>query len=90
MTRLTRLGRARGIAVVFATHVPEDLNDVVLQLANTRVVLRSDLKVLEKLAVPPSERRFLAVADRGLAYVWGYAFKHPVYVKVAKRVAHFG
>ncbi|MEM1598015.1 MAG: ATP-binding protein [Pyrobaculum sp.] len=90
LTRLTRLGRARGIAVVFATHVPEDLNDVVLQLANTRVVLRSDLKVLEKLAVPPSERRFLAVADRGLAYVWGYAFKHPVYVKVAKRVAHFG
>ncbi|MEZ0318793.1 MAG: ATP-binding protein [Pyrobaculum sp.] len=90
LTRLTRLGRARGVAVVFATHVPEDLNDVVLQLANTRIVLRSDLKVLEKLAVPTSERRFIAVADKGLAYVWGYAFKHPAYVKVKKRAVHFG
>lgn len=90
LTRLTRLGRARGVAVVFATHVPEDLNDVVLQLANTKVVLRSDVKVLERLAVPQHERRFLAVADRGLAYVWGYAFKHPIYVKVKKRAVHFG
>ncbi|MEL9991512.1 MAG: ATP-binding protein [Thermoproteus sp.] len=90
LTRLTRLGRARGIAVVFATHVPEDLNDVVIQLANTKVVLRSDVKVLERLSVPQQERRFLAVADRGLAYVWGYAYKTPVYVKVRKRAVHFG
>ncbi|ABO08720.1 AAA ATPase [Pyrobaculum calidifontis JCM 11548] len=90
LTKLTRLGRARGVAVVFATHTPDDLNDVVLQLANTKAVLRSDTKVLEKLSVPPSERRFIALAERGVAYLWSYAYRVPVYVKVKKRAAHFG
>ncbi len=90
LTRLTRLGRAKGIAVVFATHMPADLNDVVIQLANTKVVLRSDLKILERLDVPAKDRRFLAVADKGLAYVRSYAYRHPIYVKVQKTAAHFG
>ncbi|AAL62580.1 conserved hypothetical protein [Pyrobaculum aerophilum str. IM2] len=90
LTRLTRLGRAKGIAVVFATHMPDDLNDVVIQLANTKIVLRSDQKVLEKLGVPAAERRFLTKADRGLAYVQSYAYRHPVYVKVSKNAAHLG
>lgn len=90
LTRLTRLGRARGIAVVFATHMPNDLNDVVVQLANTKVILRSDLKILERLDVPAKDRRFLAVADKGIAYVRSYAYRHPIYVKVQKTVAHFG
>ncbi|MGC9171025.1 MAG: ATP-binding protein [Thermoproteus sp.] len=90
LTRLTRLGRAKGIAVVFATHMPDDLNDVVIQLANTKVVLRSDQKVLEKLGVPASERRFLASADKGLAYVQSYVYRHPIYVKVQKSAVHLG
>jgi len=76
--------------VVFATHTPDDLNDVVLQLANTKAVLRSDTKVLEKLSVPPTERRFIALAERGVAYLWSYAYRVPIYVKVKKRAAHFG
>ncbi|CCC81900.1 ATP-binding protein [Thermoproteus tenax] len=90
LTRLTRLGRARGIGVVFATHMPDDLNDVVLQLANTKVVLRSDLKVLEKLGVPAGDRRFIAYAERGLAYFASFAYRYPLYVKVKKRAVHFG
>ncbi|MGC8994504.1 MAG: ATP-binding protein [Pyrobaculum sp.] len=90
LTRLTRLGRAKGIAVVFATHMPDDLNDVVIQLANTKIVLRSDPRVLEKLGVPPAERRFLSKAERGVAYVQSYAYRHPIYVKVAKRTTHLG
>lgn len=90
LTRLTRLGRAKGIAVVFATHMPDDLNDVVIQLANTKIVLRSDEKILEKLGVPPAERRFLAVAEKGLAYIWGFAYRHPIYVKIQKKAVHLG
>ena len=90
LTRITRIGRGRGISVVFATHMPDDLNDVVLQLTNTKVVLRSDEKVLEKLGVPARDRRFLAVAETGLAWVKSYAFKRPVYVRIKANVTHLG
>ncbi len=90
LTRLTRLGRGRGISVVFATHVPDDLNDAVLQLTNTKIVLRSDEKVLERLNVPQSERRFLTVADAGVAYVKSFTYKYPLYVKVKPIAYHVG
>jgi DNA helicase HerA-like ATPase len=90
LTRLTRLGRGRGIGVVFATHMPDDLNDAVMQLANTKIVLRSEERVLERLGVPPQERRFLAAAPAGLAYVKSFALRHPVYVRIAPRSFHLG
>jgi DNA helicase HerA-like ATPase len=88
LTRLTRLGRGRGIAVVFATHMPSDLNDAVLQLTNTKIILRSDEKVLETLGVPSSERRFLTTAATGLAFINSFAYKYPIYVKVRMTAYH--
>ncbi|MGC9227666.1 ATP-binding protein [Caldivirga sp.] len=90
LTRLTRLGRGRGISVVFATHIPDDLNDAVLQLTNTKIVLRSDERVLERLNVPQSERRFLTVADAGVAYVKSFTYKYPLYIKVNPMAYHVG
>ncbi len=90
LTRLTRLGRGRGISVVFATHIPDDLNDAVLQLTNTKIVLRSDERVLERLNVPQSERRFLTIADAGVAYVKSFIYKHPLYIKVNPIAYHVG
>ncbi len=90
LTRLTRLGRGRGIAVVFATHMPTDLNDAVIQLTNTKIVLRSDEKVLERLGIPSSERRFLTTATAGLAYVTTFAYRYPVYVRITPRAYHVG
>jgi len=88
LTRLTRLGRGRGIAVVFATHMPSDLNDAVLQLTNTKIILRSDEKVLETLDVPSNERRFLTTAATGLAFINSFAYKYPIYVKVRMTAYH--
>lgn len=90
LTRITRLGRSRGISVVFATHMPDDLNDVVLQLTNTKIVLRSDERVLEKLGVPPRERRFLMVSESGLAYARSFVYKHPVYFRFDVKTVHVG
>ncbi len=82
LTMLARLGRARGIGLVFATHSPDDLNDLVLQLTNTKIVLRSEEKILEKLGVPSQERRTLMLAHPGLAYVRSFVYKMPIFVKL--------
>jgi len=47
INKLTRLGRVRRMGVVFATHSPADLNDLVIQL--TKIAMRSEPKVLERM-----------------------------------------
>ena len=46
INKLTRLGR---MGVVFATHSPADLNDLAIQLTNTKIATRSEPKVLERV-----------------------------------------
>jgi DNA helicase HerA-like ATPase len=46
INKLTRLGR---MGVVFATHSPADLNDLVIQLTNTKIAMRSEPKVLKSV-----------------------------------------
>ena len=91
LTMLARLGRAKGIGLVFATHSPDDLNDLVLQLTNTKIVLRSEEKILEKLGVPSQERRALVLAPPGLAYVRSFVYKVPIFVRLEPaKVIHVG
>jgi hypothetical protein len=66
------------------------LNDVVLQLTNTKIILRSEEKVLERLGVPSTERRFLAMAVAGLAYVSSFAYKYPIYARIKPAAYHVG
>jgi len=69
IARIARLGRARGIGLVFATHSPRDLHDIILQLANTKIVLRTEKAQLEplnltsdlKAVVPRLPDRYMAV-----------------------------
>lgn len=49
INKLTRLGRVRRIGVAFATHSPADLNDLI-QLTNTKIAMRSEPKVLKRMA----------------------------------------
>ena len=49
INKLTRLGRVRRMGVVFATHSPADLNDMVIQLTNTKIAMRSGPKVLKRM-----------------------------------------
>ncbi|WP_148678828.1 ATP-binding protein [Aeropyrum pernix] len=52
ISSMARLGRARGIGFVFSTHSPNDLHDIILQLSNTKIVLRTEKAHLEKLSIP--------------------------------------
>jgi len=51
INKITRLGRIRGIGVVFATHQPSDLNNLVIQLTNTKIAFRSDRSSLEAISL---------------------------------------
>ena len=52
ISRVARLGRARGVGLMFATHSPRDLHDIILQLANTKIILRTERGQLERLQLP--------------------------------------
>lgn len=51
VNRILRLGRQRNLGVALATHVPKDLNPLVLQLTNTKIIMRNDENVLKDLGV---------------------------------------
>lgn len=51
INKMTRLGRIRRIGVVFATHQPQDLNNLIIQLTNTKIAFRSDKKSLEAIGL---------------------------------------
>ncbi|BBG25796.1 DNA double-strand break repair helicase HerA [Sulfuracidifex tepidarius] len=51
INRIMRLGRVRGIGTILATHRPTDLNDLILTLANTKVVMRADEDALKKIGM---------------------------------------
>ena len=75
LTRIARLGRRHGMGLVFATHSPQDLNPVVVQLSNTKIVLRSERRVLEALGVPLEYRRVLEIAPDRVGLVRSHFYR---------------
>ncbi len=71
INKLTRLGRVRKMGVVFATHSPADLNDLVIQLTNTKIAMRSEPKVLERVDMAEYAGAYaLAVAKSFIYTQW--------------------
>ncbi|ARM76917.1 ATP-binding protein [Acidianus manzaensis] len=68
INRIMRLGRVRNIGVILATHVPDDLNPLVLQLSNTKIVMRNDTHVLKSIGMEKFDD-FLRHAIPGLGIV---------------------
>jgi DNA helicase HerA-like ATPase len=60
--RIARLGRARKLGLVFSTHSPRDVHDIILQLTNTKIVLRTDKSHLGVLDLPEEYREFITRA----------------------------
>jgi len=52
ISRVARLGRSKGLGLIFSTHSPKDVHKIVIQLTNTKVVFRSEREYLEFLDVP--------------------------------------
>ncbi|MEB2836955.1 MAG: ATP-binding protein, partial [Desulfurococcales archaeon] len=59
ISRIARLGRARGLGIVFSTHSPKDLHDIILQLANTKIILRMDKGQLDYIDLPEDIKKYL-------------------------------
>ncbi|ADN49579.1 ATP-binding protein [Vulcanisaeta distributa] len=88
INKLTRLGRVRRIGVIFATHTPGDLNDLILQLTNTKVALRSEVEVLERVGLREYAGEIMYAQD-GVAVVRSYALRtHAVMIKAPPQVRH--
>ncbi len=65
LASIARLGRARGLGIIFATHSPKDVHDIVLQLTNTKVIFRMDPALVDRLDLPSEYKRFIVrVSDR--------------------------
>lgn len=62
ISRVARLGRSRGLGLIFSTHSPKDVHKIVLQLTNTKVVFRSEKEFLEMLDVPKEYIRLMELA----------------------------
>jgi len=75
LTRIARLGRRHGLGLVFATHAPQDLNPIVVQLTNTKITLRSDKQVLERLGIPLEYRRILEIAPDRVGLVRSHFYR---------------
>jgi hypothetical protein len=67
--RIARLGRARKLGLVFSTHSPRDVHDIILQLTNTKIVLRTDKSHLGYLELPAEYRDFITRAGDRVAVV---------------------
>ncbi|MCS7106571.1 MAG: ATP-binding protein [Acidilobaceae archaeon] len=91
ISKVARLGRARGIGLIFSTHSPKDLHDIILQLANTKVVLRAEPHHLERMNVPPEVVQSAPYLPDRTAAVVSHVFRGGyVYVKTSPPLAaHF-
>lgn len=84
INKIMRLGRKRGIGTILATHRPEDLNDLVITLANTKMALRADEDALDRIGMK-GYAKVLDTSPPGLAFLKTYAYKtHEIGLKVDK------
>jgi len=72
---MARLGRARGVGLVFSTHSPRDLHEIILQLANTKIVLRTEQGHAEKLGVPGELRSFTPLLQDRYMIVMSHVYR---------------
>jgi DNA helicase HerA-like ATPase len=65
ITNIARLGRARQLGLIFATHSPEDVHPIILQLTNTKVFFRLDQAIIGRLDIPRElQSQVTRIADR--------------------------
>ncbi len=73
--RIARLGRARGLGLVFSTHSPRDVHDIILQLTNTKIILRMDKSTLSALDIPSEYRDFIIKASDRVGLIKTHAIR---------------
>ena len=73
--RIARLGRARRLGLIFSTHSPKDVHDIILQLANTKIILRTDKTQLSALDIPSEYRELVTRASDRVGVVKSHVLR---------------
>ncbi|MEM2300923.1 MAG: ATP-binding protein [Sulfolobales archaeon] len=76
INKIMRLGRLRGLGCIMATHRPQDLNNLVIELANTKIALRSDEETLKSIGME-KYTKILETAPEGLAVIKTHGYRVP-------------
>ncbi|WP_317896091.1 ATP-binding protein [Pyrofollis japonicus] len=72
---LARLGRSRGISIIFSTHKETDVSPVITVLTNTKIYLRIDRRTAEETPLPQEYRRRLPYFKDHAAILSSYAVR---------------
>jgi len=89
---MMRLGRRRKIGFLFSTHNPSDLSDIVVQLANTKLVFRTSAEIGESLGLTKSEAKLLSWEKNGVAYMispWLRQGKLKLRIPIPPPIGHY-
>ncbi len=91
ISRIARLGRARGLGLIFSTHSPKDVHKIVLQLTNTKIVFRSEKEFLELLDVPQELFKLLELVPDRIGMVRSSSIRvgHSMFMTCAPLLGHF-
>lgn len=73
--RIARLGRARRLGIIFSTHSPKDVHDIILQLTNTKIILRMDKSTISSLDVPSEYKEFIIKASDRVGLIRTHALR---------------
>ncbi|MGC9105235.1 MAG: ATP-binding protein [Thermoprotei archaeon] len=89
---MMRLGRRRRLGFVFATHNPNDLSDIIVQLANNKFLFRIKAEVAESFGLSKAEAMTLSREANGVAYYispWLRESKIKIRVPIPPPVGHY-
>ncbi len=92
ISTMMRLGRRRKIGFLFSTHNPSDLSDIVVQLANTKLVFRTSAEIGESLGLTKSEAKLLSWEKNGVAYMispWLRQGKLKLRIPIPPPIGHY-
>ncbi|MCD6324472.1 MAG: ATP-binding protein, partial [Desulfurococcales archaeon] len=91
ISRVARLGRARGLGLIFSTHSPKDVHKIVLQLTNTKIIFRSEREFLEMLDVPKELTKLMElIPDRvGMLRSSTIRAGHSIFMTCEPLLGHF-
>lgn len=91
IARIARLGRSRGLGILFSTHSPKDVHRIVIQLSNTKIVFRSEREYLEMLDIPQEYTRILELAPDRVALMKSHVIRsgHTLFKTAEPLLGHF-
>ncbi|MEB3692237.1 MAG: DUF87 domain-containing protein [Caldisphaeraceae archaeon] len=75
ISKIARLGRARGVGLIFSTHAPNDLNDIIIQLTNTKIILRTEKRQIENISVPREVLDYLPRLQDRMMLIQSHVFR---------------